>query len=122
MNEKLIVSVEDIKNELNLDVGDDLGMQPQQVQRWIARQQSRILNYIAYCAKVGIEQVNSMLNDPHNVKVVREAILEHIDFLADNNYVQADNLLKLNGQTAEPSIAPLAHLILLNAGLLNTGE
>ena len=120
--EQLYVTVEDVKNELDISLADELGMQPKQVNRWIARVQRTIVNHIARYAYGGIQQVKRMLQYDCNVEVVQKAIIEQIDYLAVNNFVQPDKVMNVSGQqTAEPIIAPLAHQMLLNAGLLYTG-
>lgn len=121
--DQLLITVEDVKNELGISLAAELDMQPKQVDKWIMRQQRTILNHIARYAYRGMEQVKRMLERDENVKVIREAIIEHIDYLADNNFVQPNKVMNVNGQqSVEPTIAPLAHQILLNAGLLYTGE
>lgn len=119
--ENLIVKVEDVKNELDLDLVIELGKQPKYVDRWLARIQRTVINHIAKYAYGGIRQVERMLTNQRCVESVKEAILEQIDYLASNNFVQADKVMDVSGQAAEPVIAPLAHQILLNAGLLYTG-
>lgn len=120
--DQLLITVEDVKNELDLDIASELGMQPKQVEKWLARVQRTIISHIARYVYGGIEQVDCLLQRERNVKVVREAIIEQIDYLATNNFVQADKVMNTGAaQVAEPVIAPLAHQILLNAGLLYTG-
>ena len=120
--EQLYVTVEDVKNELDISLAEELGLQPKQVDRWLARVQRTIVNHIARYAYGGIEQARHMLCHERNLKVVREAIIEQIDYLATNNFVQADKVMNTGGgQVAEPVIAPLAHQLLLNAGLLYSG-
>lgn len=121
--EQLLVTVEDVKNELNLSIADELGMQPRQVNKWIRRQQQTILNYIAPHVDGGMAQLQTMLQDESNAKAVREALIEQIDYIASNNFVQPNNVMNVDGQQAvEPTIAPLAHQMLLNAGLLRAAE
>lgn len=119
--EQLLITAEDVKNELDISLADELGMQPKQVNRWLARVQRTIVNHIARYAYGGIKQAERMLLNEHNKSVVRQAIIEQIDYLATNNYVQADKIMNTGGQIAEPVVAPLAHQLLLNAGLLYTG-
>lgn len=120
--EQLLVTVEDVQNELNISLADELGMQPRQVDRWIGRVQRTVINHMARYAYGGIERVKRLLTHERNVKIVREAIIEQIDYIATNNYVQPDKVMNVNGQQiAEPIIAPLAHQTLLNAGLLYSG-
>lgn len=118
---ELYVTSEDVKNELDLSLAEELGMQPKQVNRWILRVQTTIVNHIARYAYGGIQQVECMLQHECNVKVVKKAIIEQIDYLSTNNFVQPDKVMKVGGKVAEPIIAPLAHQMLLNAGLLYTG-
>lgn len=121
--DKLLITVEDVKNELGISLASELELQPKQVDKWLMRQQRTILNHIARYAFGGMAQVERMLERDENVKIVREAIIEHIDYLADNNFVQPNKVMNVNGaQSVEPTIAPLAHQLLLNAGLLYTGE
>lgn len=120
--EELIVTVEDVKNELDISLADELGMQPRQVDRWLARVQRVIINHMARYAYGGIERIKRILAHDRNVKYVYQAIIEQIDYIATNNFVQPDKVMNVNGQqSVEPIIAPLAHQILLNAGLLYTG-
>lgn len=119
--EQLLITVEDVKNELDISLADELGMQPKQVNRWLSRVQRTIVNHIARYAYGGIKQAERMLQNERNRTVVRQAIIEQIDYLATNNFVQADKVMNTSGQIAEPIIAPLAHQLLLNAGLLYTG-
>ena len=121
--EQLLITVEDVKNELDLSIADELGMQHRQVDKWIMRQQQTILNHIARYVNGGMEQLKIMLNDESNVQVVREAIIEQINYIADNNFVQPNNVMNIDGQQdTKPTIAPLAHQMLLNSGLLLAAE
>lgn len=119
--EQLLVTAVDVKNELDLDLAAELGRQPKYVDRWLARVQQTVLNHIARYAYGGMAQVKCLLQNARNVEAVQQAIIEQIDYLSTNNYVQADKVMNTSGQIAEPVIAPLAHQILLNAGLLYTG-
>ncbi len=120
--EQLFVTVEDVKNELDISLAEELQLQPKQVDRWLMRVQRTILNHIARYAYGGMEKVRRLIRFEKNLEVVREAIIEQIDYLATNNFVQADKVMNTGGgQLAEPVIAPLAHQVLLNAGLLYTG-
>lgn len=119
--EQLLVTVEDVKNELDVSIADELHIQPRQADRWIMRQQQVILNYIALSVG-GTEQAAQLLGDSSSVDVVRKALIEQIGYVARNNFVQADLVMNLDGQTVAPTIAPLAHQMLLNAGLLRKTE
>ena len=117
--EQLLITVEDVKNELDLSIADELGLQPAQVNKWLMRQQQTVLNHIALHIDGGLAQLQLKLQDESNVKVVRAALIEQINYIAGNNFVQPNNLMNVDGQqTAEPTISPLARLMLLNAGLM----
>lgn len=78
-----------------------------------------ILNYIATCAHCLMSQVEQMLQNDDNKNVICNAILEHIDYIASNNYVEPNKVMNIgDGQAVKPAIAPLAHEMLQNAGLL----
>ena len=119
--DELLVTVEDVKNELGIDLRTELGKQPQYVNRWLARVQRTIINHVARYAYNGMRQAERMLKNVDCAKMIKEAILEQIDYLATNNFVQADKVMNVSGQIAGPGVAPLAHQILLNAGLLYSG-
>ena len=119
--EQLLITAEDVKNELAIDLAKELDIQPKQVERWLARVQRTIVNHIARHVYRGIRQAERLVCNEQNKSVVQRAILEQIDFLAKNNFVQADKVMNTNGQAVEPVIAPLAHQMLLNAGLLYAG-
>lgn len=121
--EQLLVTVEDVKNELDLSIADELGMQPKQVNKWIMRQQQTILNHAALSINGGMEQLEVMLQDENNAKAVRAAIIEQINYIAVNSFVQPNVVMNVDGQqVVEPAIAPLAHQILLNSGLMNEAK
>lgn len=117
--EQLLITVEDVKNELDLDLARELGMQPKQTDKWLARVQRTIMNHIADYVG-GISQAESLLLGEKNKAVVQQAIIEQIDYLASNNFVQANNVMNTDDKTVKPVIAPLAHQLLLNAGLIHT--
>lgn len=117
--EQLLITVEDVKNELDISIADELGLQPRQVDKWIMRQQQTILNHIASHVDGGMAQAEILLQDESNAKAVRAALIEQINYIAVNNFVQPNSVMNVNGQQAvEPTISPLAHLMLLNAGLM----
>lgn len=121
--EQLLVTVEDVQNELDLNLSAELDKQPKFVDKWLLRQQRTILNHIASCAHCGMAQVEQMLQNNENKKVIRDAILEHIDYVAANNYVEPNKVMNVGAeQTVGPVIAPLAQEMLQNAGLLCAEE
>ncbi len=116
----LLVTIEDIKNELDIDLQVTLGKQPQYVNKWIGRQQETVLNHIASYRYGGRSDVNRLLESGEVVSVVRKAIIEQIDYLAENNFVQPQQAMTAD-YSSLPHVAPLAHQILENAGLLYSG-
>lgn len=117
----ILVSAEDVKNETGIDLSKVLGKEGQLANKWIERQQRTILNYIARYAYGGIEQAESYLRHPVTAQIIRQALLEQIDFLAHNNFIDASEIANKEVANNTSDIAPLAHDILLNAGLLYTG-
>ena len=121
--EQLLITVEDVKNELGVSLANELNMQPKQVNKWIMRQQQTILNHAAAGINGGMDQLELVLQDESKVKIVRAAIIEQINYVASNNFVQPNVVMNVDGQQAvEPTIAPLAHQMLSNAGLLSKPE
>ncbi|MCH5157475.1 MAG: hypothetical protein J1G02_06350 [Clostridiales bacterium] len=116
-----IVTAEDIKNEIGIDLSQALGKQSQYINRWLERQQRSILNHIARYAYGGIEQAEGYLHYPVTAQVIREALIEHIVFLSHNNFIDASEIANKDVADNMRDIAPLAHDILLNGGLLYTG-
>lgn len=116
-----IVTVDDVKNEIDIELSVALGNSPQYVNKWLERQQRAILNHIAKYAWGGIQQAEAYLNDPQSREIIKRALLEQIDFLAHNNFVDASDIADREVASKMRDIAPLAHDILLNGGLLYTG-
>lgn len=116
-----IVTVEDVKNETGIDLSQELGKSPQLVNKWLERQQREILHYIARYAWGGIAQAEAYLCDPRTAGIIKQAILEQIEFLAHNNFIEAKDIADKEIADKTRYIAPLAHDILIDAGLLYTG-
>lgn len=119
---KLLITYEDIKNVLAVDLVKDLGKQPSQVNRWIKRQQDTIINLIGQYHFQGILGVERLLENPRNLQVVKDAIIEHIDYLAQNNYVIPDKTMDRGISYPNWFVAPLARQMLENEGLLYSGS
>ena len=79
------------------------------------------MNHIARYAHSGMKQVESYLLNPIAKKIIKQSIIEQIDFLAHNNFVVAKHIANVDVANKTRSIAPMAHEILLNAGLLYSG-
>ena len=116
-----IVTAEDVKNATGIELSKVLGKECQYVNRWLERQQRAILNHIACYAWGGIQQAESFLENPRSRAKIKEALIEHIDFLAHNNFIDASDIADKDVTQRMHNVAPLAHQILLNAGLLYTG-
>ncbi|MCM1290184.1 MAG: hypothetical protein NC132_05520 [Corallococcus sp.] len=119
--EQLLITVEDVKNELDLNLSAELGMQPKQTDAWLLRVQRTVVNYIADFAG-GLAQAEQLLENAQNKKVAQQAMIEQIYYLSNNNYVQANGVMNIGEQTVQPVIAPLARQLLSNAGLLSKKE
>lgn len=117
--EQLLVTVEDVKNEFDINLTEELDTQPKYVDKWLLRQQRTILNYIASSSGQSMESVEKLIEDEANKKVICDAILEHIGYVAANNYVEPNRVMSISAEhTVLPAIAPLAAEMLRNAGLL----
>ena len=69
--EQLLVTVEDVKNELDVSIADELDIQPRQADRWIMRQQQVILNYIALSVG-GTEQAAPGANRANRLRCAQQ--------------------------------------------------
>lgn len=116
-----IITVEDVKNEIGIDLREELGKDVPYVDKWLERQQRHILNYIARYAWGGIKQAESYLCDKHKLQIVKQAILEQIEFLSLNNFVDAKDIADRDITDKKREIAPIAHDVLSNGGLLYMG-
>lgn len=117
----IIITAEDVKNEIEIDLTQALGKDAVYVDKWLARQQRHMLNYIALHAWGGIRQAEAYLCDEHKGQVIKQALLEQIEFLALNNFVDANDVADREIADKKRKIAPLARDILANNGLLYTG-
>lgn len=118
-----IITVEEIKNETGYDLAQMLSLTtPQQAQRWLNRVEREVLNYIGEFAYGGYEQVKWYLKDAIKKSVIKEAVLEQVIFLKENNFIDANLIAKQSVANDTRTIAPLCHSILANAGLLYAGK
>ena len=118
---ELLVTYEDVKNELGVDLGEELNLQPREVNLWIKRQERAVLNYIAAHKMRAIIAVKQMLKNEAAVEIIKQAIIEHINYLHENKYVEPDLLAQKDGTNWSPSIACQAQWTLENSGLLYSG-
>lgn len=119
---ELLVTFEDIKNELDIDLEKELGLSPRAVNNWLEDQQDNVLTYIAGYAYNGMSQVQRYLNVPEYNAVIKQAIVKQIAYLAANKWVEPDMLSAVPGAELTPFIAPRAAKLLLTHGLLYTGN
>lgn len=120
-NSKNFVSVDDVKSKLGIDLIAQLG-NDLQANLFIARQQRKILNHITEYAYAGNAQVDLYLKCQDSKEIIIEAIIEQIDFVAYNQFVEPSRLMQRDKSDNAIALAPEAHRILLNSGLLYTGR
>jgi hypothetical protein len=118
---ELLVTYEDVKNELGIDLASELGLQPREINVWLEEQQDNVKTYIAGYAYCGMQQVERYLQIPEYAEVIKKAILKQIAYLQANKWVEPDMLADKPGQELTPFIAPRAAKLLLAHGLLYTG-
>lgn len=118
---ELLVTYEDVKNELGVDLIVELG-QPRDVNLWLKRQERVVLNFIAAHKISGYVAVQEMLKDEKATAIIKQAIIEHIHYLAENKFVEPDLLAQKNGDQLVPTIATQAQWTLENSGLLYSGR
>lgn len=119
--EKLI-TVEDVKNELGIDVVAELGKTPQYAERFLSGVATEVLNHIADYAFYHMAQVRRYLANPHKRAVIREAVLDQVVFLSANGWVNASDIADKNVANGTIGIATKAHERLLNEGLLSVAR
>lgn len=119
---ELLVTYEDIKNELDIDLSKELGKSPRATNNWLQDQQDNVLTYIAGYAYYGQKQVEMYLQCEETRNVIKQAIVKQIDYLAANKWVEPDMLSATPGAELTPFIAPRAAKLLLTNGLLYTGN
>lgn len=118
---ELLITYEDVKNELGIDLLQELGKNPQGVNEWLEEQQDNVKTYIAGHAYCGMSQVERYLQVPEYADVIKKAIIKQISYLAANKWVEPDLLASTPGSELTPFIAPRAAKLLLSHGLLYTG-
>ena len=118
---ELLVTYEDVKNKLGIDLSAELGLQPRETNEWLEEQQDNVKTYIAGYAYGGMAQVEKYLQCEEYAEVIRKAIVKQIAYLAANRWVEPDMLADSPGQELTPFIAPRAAKYLLSHGLLYTG-
>lgn len=114
---ELLVTVEDVKNELDIDLAQELGVQPRQANNYLLAKQEEILTYIGNYAYYGARQVQHYLTVERCVGVIKRAILIQIQALAERRWVEFD--------VADPKaqqISPRVARYLGANGLLFTGR
>lgn len=116
----MIVTVEDIKNELDIDLVAVKGAK--QAERWLKRREHEILAFIATYAYGGMPQVELYLKNSKYKAVIKEAIVEQVNYLAENNFVEPENIISRNNEYQCEQISKVVYNLLLANGLLWTGR
>ncbi len=129
-----LVAQDLIKTVTGIDVKERLNAPTSDVaNHWIRRQENIILQHIAKYRYGGMKTVNRMLNNDFARKVIIDAVVEQVEYILTNKMVDPTLLMGITGKTGEIraeskdaimeyAVAPLAHDMLLNAGLLYCGE
>lgn len=120
--EQLLVTYEDVKNELGQDLATLRGESPNEINIWLRKQQNKILDFIGSCAFGGAWTVDRFLHDPTAVAIIRKAILRQIDYKIEIKFVDTDRIVHRDGEAYYPDIDENARKLLENSGLLYTGK
>lgn len=118
----MLVSFDEIKNVIGKDLQEAMGKTVTQAQFWVEEQEDEILNFIAEYAWDGMAQVQGYLRNEGCRLIIKKAILQHIAFCADNNFVERAHIMEKDKADKLIDIAPRAYKTLLNGGLLYTGQ
>lgn len=119
---ELLITYEDVKNELGYDLAALRGESPKEVNIWLRKQQNRILDFIGSCAFGGAWAVERLVNDETAVKVIKGAILRQIDYKVETKFVDTDRIVHRDGEGYLPEIDESARQLLENSGLLYAGR
>lgn len=114
---ELLVTVEDVKNELDIDLAQELGVQPRQANNYLLAKQEEVLTFIGGYAYYGARQVQYYLTVERCIGVIKRAILIQIQALAERRWVEFDTDARDNSQ-----ISPRVKRYLGANGLLFTGR
>jgi len=114
---ELLVTTEDVKNELGIDLAQELGVQPRMANNYLFAKQEEVLTYIGNFAYYGAKQVQYYLTVARCVDVIRRAILMQVQVLAERRWVELD----IDAPNAQ-QISPRVKRYLGASGLLFTGR
>jgi hypothetical protein len=129
-----LVTKDDIFEELGIDLMNVLKITNTQVlNNWLRRIERLIYFHVAQYCYSGVAAVERMINSEYARSVMRDAVMEQINYLAANRMLDPSRIIGIEGKggaisVADPNtiraytISPLAHEILLNGGLLYSGE
>lgn len=120
--EQLLVTYEDVKNELGQDLATLRGESPNEINIWLRKQQNKILDFIGECAFGGAWTVSKLLKDETAVAIIRKAILRQIDYKIEIKFVDTDRIIHKDGEAYYPDIDENARKLLENSGLLYSGR
>lgn len=129
-----LVTQDLIKTMTGINLRERLNAPTDEVaERWIRRQENLIIQHIAQYRWSGIRAVKRLLDNPHDKEIIVEAVMEQIEYVLTNKLVDPSLLMGITGKAGEIraenkdairayAVAPLAHEMLLNEGLLYCGE
>lgn len=117
-----IVSIEDVKNEYGYDLLQVLNLpNASLVDNWIKRREREVKNYIAEFCFFRKAQVEAYIANPNTLPTIKEAILNHIEFILINKqYIPSQEMDRTLGEQ-QYTISKSTHDILASAGLLYAG-
>lgn len=131
---ELLFTVSDVFNTTNINLAERLGATDngtQYVENWCKERQDEILDYIGSYAWDGRRQAERYTQSPYFAKTIVEAIMYQIQYVVENEgqnniggiLLHSRGMSKLSmKERLEAGIAPRAHRVLENHGLLYRGR
>ncbi len=128
----MLVTFEEIKNALDIDLPARLHKSISAAEHWLERQEDIVISHIAEYAFYKYAQTEKYLQDEQKKEVIKKSIIEQVDYVLTSAVdvtkiipvaSRAGSFSALNKQSLDGyEIAPLAHKLLLENGLLYTGR
>lgn len=131
---ELLFTVSDVFNATNINLAERLGAtdnSTQYVENWCKERQDEILDYIGSFAWGGRKQAERYANSPSLAPRIVEAVMYQIRYVVENEgqsniggiLLHSRGMSKLSmKERLESGIAPKAHRVLENNGLLYRGR